>query len=285
MGVVDFSNLKEMTPYSFFEAMHPAYDALFEEVAPLYYAMFEGNVLKTKVEKAIEDMEAMIAKFKAVADYLQSDTYNNATIEAETAIAGYMEESSVYAGLMEAYSAAMGVVYYEEEVDGETEVMAKYFATFKSVADIEKALEALANALEAAEAKIPTTITLDEEEAELSDDMPTIQLTATVEGSETADKSVFWVSENEDPDADVDVVTVDENGLVTAVSVGTAYVTAYSIHRSVSAECVITVSNFTTGIDGFEVKVETVIYDIHGRQVEKMEKGFYIVNGKKVFVK
>ena len=40
----------------------------------------------------------------------------------------------------------------------------------------------------------------------------------------------------------------------------------------------------TTGIEHSELKIEnsTVIYDLAGRRVEKMEKGIYIVNGKKV---
>ena len=40
-----------------------------------------------------------------------------------------------------------------------------------------------------------------------------------------------------------------------------------------------------TGIDNIETETETVIYDLSGRRVEKMEKGIYIVNGKKVFKK
>lgn len=278
-GVTGFSMLKVFEPYRFLEAMHPAYDVLYAEVDAIYGAMWEGVPTDTAtVAKAIRSMEAMKADFDAVANYLMSDDYWNTTQEALTVIEDYMEESDVYAQLMEAYNAAKGVVYYEEEVDGKIEVMAKYYATFTSVADIEDALEALANALEDAEAKIPTEITLDEEEVELNGE-PTVQLTATVKGSETADKSVFWVSDEEE------VATVDENGLVTAVGEGEAYIIAYSIHKNVSAKCEVTVTALTDGIDGFEVKVETVIYDIHGRQVEKMEKGFYIVNGKKVLVK
>ena len=39
------------------------------------------------------------------------------------------------------------------------------------------------------------------------------------------------------------------------------------------------------GIDNIAVDADAVIYDIHGRRVEKMEKGIYIVNGKKVIKK
>jgi hypothetical protein len=38
----------------------------------------------------------------------------------------------------------------------------------------------------------------------------------------------------------------------------------------------------TTGIDKLISNGEVVIYDLAGRRVEKMEKGIYIVNGKKV---
>ena len=37
-----------------------------------------------------------------------------------------------------------------------------------------------------------------------------------------------------------------------------------------------------TGIDQLISNGEVVIYDLSGRRVEKMEKGIYIVNGKKV---
>ena len=40
-----------------------------------------------------------------------------------------------------------------------------------------------------------------------------------------------------------------------------------------------------TSIESVETEMETVIYDLSGRRVEKMEKGIYIVNGKKVVVK
>ena len=40
-----------------------------------------------------------------------------------------------------------------------------------------------------------------------------------------------------------------------------------------------------TGIDAVETEEEVVIYDLTGRRVEKMQKGIYIVNGKKVVIK
>ncbi|MGM9693509.1 MAG: discoidin domain-containing protein [Alloprevotella sp.] len=43
----------------------------------------------------------------------------------------------------------------------------------------------------------------------------------------------------------------------------------------------------TTGIEGIEVNDggKTAIYDLSGRRVSRMTKGFYIVNGKKMFIK
>ena len=41
----------------------------------------------------------------------------------------------------------------------------------------------------------------------------------------------------------------------------------------------------TTGIEGVEANEELVIFDLAGRRVQKMEKGIYIVNGKKVVIK
>ena len=46
-----------------------------------------------------------------------------------------------------------------------------------------------------------------------------------------------------------------------------------------------TIKAVEDGIDNINADTETVIYDIHGRRVTKMEKGFYIVNGKKVIKK
>lgn len=68
----------------------------------------------------------------------------------------------------------------------------------------------------------------------------TLQLTATVEPEDATDKSVLWTSSDEK------VATVDENGLVTAISPGTTTITATSAGSSdIKANIVITVE---TGI-------------------------------------
>ena len=72
----------------------------------------------------------------------------------------------------------------------------------------------------------------------------TAQLTATVLPEEAPDKSVNWVSYNES------VATVDENGVVTAVAVGTATIEAKAnADETKSAACAVTVEAVLTGIE------------------------------------
>ena len=112
----------------------------------------------------------------------------------------------------------------------------------------------------------------------------TFQLVVTFDPVEAAEELV-WESSDEK------VLTVDENGLVTAVGAGdaTIYVTTVSDYGRGWFEktCTIYVveGEGETGINAVEADAETVIYDLTGRRVEKMQKGIYIVNGKKVLVK
>ena len=62
-------------------------------------------------------------------------------------------------------------------------------------------------------------------------------LTATVEPEDASNKNVTWASDNEA------VATVDENGVVTAVSAGTANVTVTTVDGGKTATCVVTVTN------------------------------------------
>ncbi len=55
--------------------------------------------------------------------------------------------------------------------------------------------------------------------------------------------------------------------------------------KAPAEDIVLTVEIIVTGIDNINADANAVIYDIHGRRVEKMEKGIYIVNGKKVIKK
>ena len=69
-------------------------------------------------------------------------------------------------------------------------------------------------------------------------------LFAVVTSSGVADQSVVWSSDKSD------VATVDENGTVTAINVGTATISATTKDKSVFAQCVVTVqrSDFTISL-------------------------------------
>ena len=73
--------------------------------------------------------------------------------------------------------------------------------------------------------------------------------------------------------------------MLRGIGVGTATVTAKAGDKE--ATCVVTVkSRVPDGIDQLTMdNGQWTIYDLMGRRVEKMEKGVYIVNGKKVIVK
>jgi len=69
----------------------------------------------------------------------------------------------------------------------------------------------------------------------LTPENTTAQLSATITPSNATDKSVRWESNN------TSVATVDGNGLVTAISTGTAIVTAHTNDGNFAASCTVTV--------------------------------------------
>ena len=84
--------------------------------------------------------------------------------------------------------------------------------------------------------KLVTSVTLDESELTIEKGY-TAQLTATVAPDDADNLGLTWTSDNEE------VATVDENGLVTAVSAGEANITATAVDGSgVTATCKVTVT-------------------------------------------
>ena len=84
--------------------------------------------------------------------------------------------------------------------------------------------------------KLVTSVTLDESELTIEKTY-TAQLSATITPDDADNRTVTWTSDNEE------VATVDENGLVTAVSVGEANITATAVDGSgVTATCKVTVT-------------------------------------------
>ena len=89
------------------------------------------------------------------------------------------------------------------------------------------------------------------------------------------------------------MVTVDANGLVTIVNVGTATVTATANDGSgVKGECAI---SGVSGIEEILAGADSVtVYDLFGRVIMKkadaekistLPAGLYIINGKKVILR
>ena len=84
--------------------------------------------------------------------------------------------------------------------------------------------------------KLVTSVTLDESELTIEKGY-TAQLTATVAPDDADNLGLTWTSDNEE------VATVDENGLVTAVSAGEANITATAVDGSgVTATCKVTIA-------------------------------------------
>ncbi len=128
--------------------------------------------------------------------------------------------------------------------------------------------------------KLVQSISLDREELTMENGTSE-QLTATVLPMDADDRSVTWAS------SDNAVVTVDAEGVVTAVSVGTATVTATTNDGTdLTASCAVTVFS-TTATD--EVADDSV--QVYGRDGEIMIEGlpegirFYVydVIGRKVY--
>lgn len=129
-------------------------------------------------------------------------------------------------------------------------------------------------------------IVLSQTEAEI-ELFKTLQLTATVLPEYVTDPTVEWSSSDEY------VATVDEDGLVKAVGVGTATITATC--GEASATCDVTV------IDKLSALLELsrdgdgplTVYTLGGVRLDiatadelrKLEPGFYIINGKKILLR
>lgn len=101
-----------------------------------------------------------------------------------------------------------------------------------------------------------------------------VQLIATVGPEDATNNSVIWTSSDES------VISVDENGIVTHVGVGSATITATAADDSgISANCVFTSINSIPAIidnSGNEIKA----YSIGGSLTDVNHGGVFILNGK-----
>ena len=118
-----------------------------------------------------------------------------------------------------------------------------------------------------------TEITLDKTEATITEG-ETLQLEATVTPEDATDATVIWTSSDEF------VATVDENGLVTAISMGEAVITAQAGDKT--AECIVKVDKYSTvELIGFDSNAPIKVFDLNGIYVGDsmagLRKGTYIV--------
>ena len=87
-----------------------------------------------------------------------------------------------------------------------------------------------------------SAITLSQTELSLNKIGATVQLTATIEPNNAADKTIEWSS------SDNNIVTVSNDGLVTAVAIGEATITATC--GDVSATCAVSIKDSIITVDG-----------------------------------
>ena len=143
---------------------------------------------------------------------------------------------------------------------------------------------------------VEQSITLNHKEATVEEGS-SIKLEATILPYDTTDKSVTWSS------SDNTIATVDQNGSVTAIAVGTATITATSAN-GLKASCLLTVKAKQSEINGIHTDDSAItidgnsiilpdggtVYDITGRKVTptSLRPGIYIVrlrNGKALKVR
>lgn len=118
----------------------------------------------------------------------------------------------------------------------------------------------------------------------------TFQLTAEVLPSNATNQSVVWESSNPE------CVTIDGNGLVSAISDGTSMITVKSADGNCEATCLVSVSP-DSGIEDIIVSSADGIYAVYNLQgilvlktediesVKQLPAGLYIVNGKKMIIR
>lgn len=122
-------------------------------------------------------------------------------------------------------------------------------------------------------------ITLDKQELNLTVGEVSDPLVATVLPQDATDKTVTWQS------SDTKVATVDNNGAVTAVSAGSAVITAVTKDGNFSAACSVTVELNEDAIDlttfSFTLKSSTrdgTMFEFPDLQIERATKDTYRLN-------
>ena len=106
----------------------------------------------------------------------------------------------------------------------------------------------------------------------------TATLVATVTPEDATDKSVVWTSNN-------DAVATVVDGVVTAITEGTATITVTTVDGEFTATCVVTVEIASGVTNIYVLDTNAPMYDVMGRQVDNTYRGIVIQNGKKFILK
>lgn len=116
----------------------------------------------------------------------------------------------------------------------------------------------------------------------------TFQLTAEVLPEDATDQTIIW--ESSSPDS----VIVDETGLLTALSAGSATIIARSADGNCEASCLVTVTVEENSVEIISQYSIYTVYNLQGirilesndvEDVKQLPSGVYIINGKKVIIK
>lgn len=117
----------------------------------------------------------------------------------------------------------------------------------------------------------------------------TFQLTAEVLPEDATDLSVIWESSNPE------CVSVDDNGILTALSEGEATITVRSTDGNCEATCLVTVVPVDDYVDTiYSVNGVYTVYNLQGIKIleskdsdmlKQLPNGVYLVNGKKIIIK
>ena len=250
----------ENTFTALYEANKTTFDAAYASELEIFSALQNGQkVFKSAVKSSIQAAEAELA-----ADYMKVLSYYSGKFNTV-----YSEADQMLWTLegTEAYDVLTAAIPTDEAIAAVTEVT-----------QLEEMVAAMEAAMETAREYIPEDVVLEHDAVIEIKVGETFQLVAKVLPA-TASQAVNYFS----ADWKEQYITVTETGLVTALAEGEVTITIESVADAwVYTECTVKVVGLTDDIENIEAETETVIYDLSGRRVEKMEKGIYIVNGKKV---
>ena len=298
-------------------ALQAKYMEVMMEVEALYGAIYsEEKVLKADVEEAMELMTTTKAAIEPVLAYY-TETYSEVYYAADDLLQSFEPESKAYAALDEVLAQVwdLSEVTTVEELEAKAAIITAGVAALYDLSEVREAfvaqvmefmafgegsmalykLAALKAQFEEVMMEVNTLYeAIYNEEKVLKGDVEEAMelMTATkaeIEPvvtyySETYSE-IYYAADDKlqslDPSSDEYAYLDEALGQVWDLS----EVTTVGELEAKAAIITEAMENLANGIENIEADSELIIYDLSGRRVEKMEKGIYIVNGKKVFKK